>query len=112
MLYARTSTIEGDPGNLDEAIARFRDEALPLVQGANGFRGGILLIDRQGGQAVGLTLWDSPEEREATDAAMGPVLDGASRAMAGGPPTVAMGCSRSRSRAYRRVMRDSATGAT
>jgi hypothetical protein len=88
MLYARVNAIKGEPSGIEEGISRFRDEALPFVQHAPAFMGGLLLIDRSGGRAMGLLVWDSEANRDATDAGMQRVRDEASQAMGAPAPEV------------------------
>jgi hypothetical protein len=52
--------------------------------------GAMVLVDRSTGRAMGVSLWGSPETREATDAAMRPIRDAASEAMQGDAPKVAL----------------------
>lgn len=85
MLYGRVATIEGRPDKIEKGVSRFRDQAIPLIQNAEGFEGALMLVDKENGRAVGITIWDSVEHREATDAAMAAVRTGAGDAMGGVP---------------------------
>lgn len=57
------------PDRLETGIAAFRDQVLPALRGEAGFCGGVLLVDRTSGTALGLTTWDSREALEASRAA-------------------------------------------
>jgi heme-degrading monooxygenase HmoA len=52
---------EATPEEIDAAVALTRDELLPLERGMPGFRGLILLADRDAQRLVSLSLWDSEE---------------------------------------------------
>ncbi|HEV7209822.1 MAG TPA: hypothetical protein VGN54_13940 [Mycobacteriales bacterium] len=66
-MFARTSTWTGSP----EALQKWTDNAITKVQGfvegLPGNAGVVFLIDRDGGTALTLTLWDSKDAAEATD---------------------------------------------
>ncbi len=66
-MFARTSTWSGSP----EALQKWADHAAAtvkgFVEGLPGNAGVVFLIDRDGGTALTLTLWDSQEAAEATD---------------------------------------------
>jgi len=51
----------GKPENIDKVIASFRDA---VIQGQKGWRGGYVLIDRQTGKLLTMTLWESREAME------------------------------------------------
>jgi heme-degrading monooxygenase HmoA len=87
-MYARVSTVHGSPENVDEGIQQFRDGALPVVQQAQGFKGALLLVDRHSGNGLGISLWDTEENMNATEEAVRGVREEATRAMGGDAPTV------------------------
>jgi heme-degrading monooxygenase HmoA len=66
-MFARTSTWSGSP----EALQKWADHALNTVKGfvesLPGNAGVVFLIDRDGGSALTLTLWDSEEAAKTTD---------------------------------------------
>lgn len=66
--WNRTTRLAVPPDRLDTSIASFRDQALPALRGRAGFCGGVLLVDRGTGTALGLTTWDSREALEASRA--------------------------------------------
>lgn len=59
-MFARATTIQGRPENVEEGIARYR-EALSQFREMSGNQGAFLLVDRSSGKAVGITLWDSEQ---------------------------------------------------
>jgi hypothetical protein len=67
-MHARVSTISGSPDQADAGVADFRETVLPWIK-EHGGRGGILLIDRQTGKAIAVTLWNEDAMRQSEEAA-------------------------------------------
>jgi hypothetical protein len=68
-MHARVTTITGSPGRVDEGITDFHENVTPWVKEQGG-RGGILLIDRETGKAIAVTLWSDEEAmRQSEEAA-------------------------------------------
>jgi heme-degrading monooxygenase HmoA len=66
-VYARVSTLEGSPEQIDEGLRFLREELLPTGKEDPGFKGLIALGDRQSGKALSITLWESEETMRATE---------------------------------------------
>lgn len=64
-MHARVTSLNGDAADLDNGIANFRENVLPFAR-ENG-EGAILLVDRQSGKAVAITLWSDEEALRASD---------------------------------------------
>ena len=64
-MHARLSFIEGTPDSVEGGVKSFRDEVVPFVRD-NGGEGVYLLIDRQAGKAIGITLWESEDALRAS----------------------------------------------
>lgn len=66
-MFARTTTWSGSP----EALQKWADSAvnqvMGFVKGLPGNAGVVFLIDREGGTALTLTLWETAEHASATD---------------------------------------------
>ena len=67
-MYARVATFQGDPARVDEAIASVRaeveaGEAPPGLEGAKM----LMLIDRESGKGIGVTLFESEEAMRRGD---------------------------------------------
>src|SRR5687767_409429 len=58
-MYARATTLTGD-GDASGAAERYR-QVLFTFRSVPGNRGGFMLVDRSGGRAVGVTLWESED---------------------------------------------------
>ncbi len=57
VMYARATTIHGDPGSVDEGIAYVRDEVMPTVRRLDGCVGLSMLADRSSGYCIVTTSW-------------------------------------------------------
>jgi ABC-type phosphate transport system auxiliary subunit len=66
-MYARVSTVEASPAKLDEATHFFGQQVLPQLQQMDGFKGFIVLGDRQRGKLFGVALWESEEVMHSTE---------------------------------------------
>jgi hypothetical protein len=67
-MYARVATFQGDPAGVDEAIASVRSEVEsgdppPGLEGAKM----LMLIDRESGKGLGVTLFESEEAMRRGD---------------------------------------------
>jgi hypothetical protein len=58
-VYARLVTSQFLPGTMDERIRINRDSIVPLAKQQEGFQGALLLVDRNTGKSVVITLWDT-----------------------------------------------------
>jgi heme-degrading monooxygenase HmoA len=68
-VYARISTLEGPPENIDEGLRQVREKVLPQIQQQEGFKGIVALADRQTGKTLGITFWESEEALKASEEA-------------------------------------------
>ena len=67
-MFARASTLEVSPDQIDEALRNAREQVLPLLQRQGGFKGFIALADRhQAGKAIGMSLWESEQAMQASE---------------------------------------------
>ncbi len=60
-MYARSTTVRGNPQSLDDAIAYLRDEVMPAVQRMEGCIGMSMMCDRDTGRCIATTAWESEE---------------------------------------------------
>ena len=70
-MWARVARFEGDPGDIDARVERLRSAVesggLPPELADAKF---LLLVDRESGEALGVTLFDSEEGMRRGDEAM------------------------------------------
>ena len=77
-MYARLATFESDPSKTDEAIAMVREEvAGGTPAGLEGAKM-MMLVDRQSGKGIGLTLFESEEAMRRGDEALNAMNPGQS----------------------------------
>jgi hypothetical protein len=78
-VFARVATFQSDPANVEEAIKMVRAE----VESGNtpaGLEGAkmLMLVDRESGKGIGVTLFDSKEAMQRGDEALNAMNPGAS----------------------------------
>ena len=61
-MYARHVTVHGSPEKIDAGITSVRDSVLPVLKECRGFKGQLLLVDRDKGEAIGISLWESEQD--------------------------------------------------
>ncbi len=87
-MYARTTTVQGNPSHLDDGISFVRDEVMPALQGMDGCIGVSMLVDRETGGVIVTSSWESREAMRATETAVGPMRDRAQQVLSSGRPEV------------------------
>jgi hypothetical protein len=55
VMHARVTTVTGSAADADAGIADFRANVVPFAREHG--NGAILLVDRQSGEAIAITLW-------------------------------------------------------
>jgi heme-degrading monooxygenase HmoA len=68
-MYARVTWLEGSPSQAKDAIHGIRDLAIPALREQPGFVELLFLMDREGGRALAVTIWETPEDLEASEEA-------------------------------------------
>ena len=56
-MHARSTTIHGDPGSVDDGIAYVHDEVMPMLGALDGCVGLSMLADRDTGHCIVTTSW-------------------------------------------------------
>ena len=74
-MYARSTTFGGRPANIDAGIAFVKNEAAPMLDKVEGCRGLSLLVDRETGQCIATSSWDSEAAMHASDEQLRPIRD-------------------------------------
>jgi hypothetical protein len=76
-MYARVATFESDPAKVDDAIALVRSQvAGDAPAGLEGAKM-LMLVDRQSGKGVGITLFESEDAMRRGDEALNGMNPGA-----------------------------------
>ncbi len=67
-MHARVTTVQYQPGKLDEALQIYRESWLPEARQKRGFQGGMALVDRSTDKAISITLWQTEADARASGA--------------------------------------------
>jgi heme-degrading monooxygenase HmoA len=71
-MHARVTTLDMDPGNVDQVRDQLEADDVPKFQQLDGFKGMTLLTDRESGKTVAVTFWETEDAlRESEDAVQG-----------------------------------------
>ena len=76
-MHARVSTIQGAPGKVDDVSRQAQEQTLPQLQKLEGFKGFVVLGDRQSGKMLGVSFWESEEALRASEEAASSVRSAA-----------------------------------
>lgn len=86
-MHARVTRLTGSPENVEAGINNFRENVLPFTREDG--RGAILLVDRESGSAMAITLWEDEQALAASDERANQVRSAVANEMqASAPPTV------------------------
>ena len=66
-MFARVTTLQLQPGKLDEFLRVFQDSIAPVAAAQPGFGGITLMNDSQLGKVVAFGLWDSEADLLASE---------------------------------------------
>ncbi|MGY1696576.1 MULTISPECIES: antibiotic biosynthesis monooxygenase [unclassified Geodermatophilus] len=72
-MYARSTTIRGTPGSMDDAIAYVRDEVWPAVRDMTGCVGLSMVCDRETGRCIATSAWADRQAMEASAERVAPM---------------------------------------
>ena len=64
-MYARVTTVQIQPGKIDEAHALWKESLLPLYKRHQGFQGGHIVANRIASTAIVIAYWDAPDNAQA-----------------------------------------------
>jgi heme-degrading monooxygenase HmoA len=68
-MFARVHVLKTTPEQHDQGLEIVRDQLLPWLRDASGYRGLIRLADREGGKTLVITLWADEQSLQASDEA-------------------------------------------
>jgi len=68
-MFARVSTYTGTSDEIDEAIRQVRENTLAKLKQLEGYKGAYLIVDRQNGKSLAVTLWESEEAMSTSEEA-------------------------------------------
>jgi hypothetical protein len=81
-MYTRLLSFTG-ASDIDAGVAYLREEALPVLNAQRGYRGVTASGDRASGTLHILSLWESEEDRAASESALGKARDEALKVVGG-----------------------------
>lgn len=67
-MHARVTTVQLQPGRVDEAIRIYQESVVPVAKQQRGFRSTMLITDRASGKGMSITVWDSEADLQASEA--------------------------------------------
>jgi hypothetical protein len=82
-MYVRISTIEGDPGKIEDAVLVINEKVIPTLEGVKGFTAANFMVDRSTGKLVGVAFWDDESALEGSVEAVNPIRSAVADAMGG-----------------------------
>ena len=68
-MYARLTTVQGKPEQFDDSLRVLENDVIPGTKILPGFKNGYWLADRKSGKLLGITLFDSEKNVEASETA-------------------------------------------
>jgi heme-degrading monooxygenase HmoA len=66
-MYARASTMNGDPAKVDEAAKILESTLYAQLEQVDGFRAVVALAQRDTGKSLVVTFWDSEDAMAASE---------------------------------------------
>jgi hypothetical protein len=82
-MYARSTTVHGDPTSVDEGIAFVRDETMPTLRRLDGCVGLSMLADRHSGDCIVTTSWRDRDAIGASRDVVRPTLERTAEVLGG-----------------------------
>ena len=67
-MHARVTRIRGDAARMEAGARWFQEELLPQLETMDGYSDGMLMIDRDHGECLAVTFWETPEALRASEA--------------------------------------------
>jgi hypothetical protein len=86
-MFAQVSSVQLQPGKMDEWITLTQDSILPAAKDRPGFINAYILVDREKNTGIGISLWNAETDIDG-EAASGFYQDQVAKAVAclDGPP--------------------------
>lgn len=84
-MYARSTTISGDPAAIDAGISFVKDEVMPVILAIDGCVGLSLVVDRESGRLIATSSWDSQEAMDASRDQLAAMRSRGGEILGGGP---------------------------
>jgi hypothetical protein len=72
-MYARSTTIRGNPQHVADGVAYVRNEVLPVMRHMDGFVGLSMLVDREAGNCIATSAWEDQRALRSSAERMHPM---------------------------------------
>jgi heme-degrading monooxygenase HmoA len=82
-MHARIGRVSFSPEKADDLVKRLREETVPKLEQAEGFKGFTVLLDRSNGVGLGITFWENEQAMRATEGLSDEARQGAADAGSG-----------------------------
>ena len=82
-VWARITTVQGDPAQADKAIANFKETIVPAIKKQSGARTALFFVSRQNGKTFGGSVWDTEQDLQKSEALMSEQRDEAVKKFGG-----------------------------
>jgi hypothetical protein len=70
-VWARITTVHGDPAHISEAISNFKEKIMPSIQKQSGARTALFFVNRQTGRTFGGSVWNTEQDLQKSEASIG-----------------------------------------
>ncbi len=70
-MHARMTVTQAQPDRFAEAVAAVQDAFVPAAREQSGYRGFLLLTDRDRQQLVGISLWETEADLQSSGSGAG-----------------------------------------
>jgi heme-degrading monooxygenase HmoA len=84
-VFARSTTFQAAPGNIDAGITFVMSEVVPVLDRIEGCRGLSLLVDHESGDCIVTSSWEDEEAMRASDEQIRPIRDQGAEILGGSP---------------------------
>ena len=70
-VWARITTVHGDPTQISEAISNFKENIVPSILKQSGARTAFFFVNRQTGQTFAGSVWNTEQDLQKSEASIG-----------------------------------------
>lgn len=78
-MFARISTLQGKPEDLEKEIQTVRNVVVPRARSLKGFKGFRMLVDRSSGKSIGASFWETEQDMKASEQAANEIREETAR---------------------------------
>jgi quinol monooxygenase YgiN len=82
-VYARSTTVRAQPDKIDLGITQVRDRVLPMVTAMPGCIGMSMMVDRESGECIVTTAWETEASMRASAEGVRPIREQTTELMSG-----------------------------